>query len=105
MKKVKLSLSKTNKPTEETYQQTSVDKYIPANTNFSTSDKMNFLDSLAKDTKKDSFINILVKEALKTNQMNNYKKKVSEINLMENNIEGYEWNSLLNNSRPLSHYT
>ena len=105
MKKVKLSLSKTNKPTEETYQQTSVDKYIPANINSSTSDKMNFLDSLAKDTKKDSFINILVKEALKANQMNNYKKKVSEINLMENNIEGYEWNSLLNNSRPLSHYT
>ena len=106
MKKVKLNLAKSNKVTEETYPETLGNKYHPINTNSSASDKINFLDSLAKDSRKDSFINLLVKEALRVNQMNDYKKKVSEINLIETDIEGlYDWNSLFNNSRPLSHYT
>ena len=105
-KKIKFDFSKLNKATDETHPETLENKYKPVNTNSSASDKIDFLDSLAKDSRKDSFINILVKEALKANQMNNYKKKVSEINLKENDIEGlYDWSTLFNNSRPLSHYT
>ena len=101
----KANLSKKNKITEETNIETQTNKYNPINTNSSTSDKIDFLDNLAKDCRKDSFINILVKEALKINQMNNYQKKVSEINLKENDIEGlYDWTPLINNARPLSHY-
>ena len=105
-KKINFDFSKLNKATEVTNPETSPNQYRPINTNSSASDKLDFLDSLAKDSRKDSFINILVKEALKTNKMNSYKKKVSEINLKENDIEGlYEWTTLFNNSRPLSHYT
>ena len=105
-KKINFDFSKLNKATEVTNPETSPNQYRPINTNSSVSDKLDFLDSLAKDSRKDSFINILVKEALKTNKMNSYKKKVSEINLKENDIEGlYEWTTLFNNSRPLSHYT
>ena len=105
-KKISFNLSKINKATDETHPETLANKYRPINTNSSASDKMDLLDSLAKDSRKDSFINILVKEALKVNQMNNYQKKVSQINLKENDIEGlYEWSTLFNNSRPLSHYT
>ena len=105
-KKIKFDFSKLNKATDETHPETLENKYKPVNTNSSASDKVDFLDSLAKDSRKDSFINILVKEALKANQMNNYKKKVSEINLKENDIEGlYDWSTLFNKSRPLSHYT
>ena len=105
-KKIKFNLTKLNKATEETRPETSGNKFRQVNTNSSTSDKIDLLDSLAKESRKDSFINILVKEALKVNQMNNFKKKVSEINLKENDIEGlYEWSSLFTSARPLSHYS
>ena len=104
-KEVKLNLTKQNKITEETNIETQTHKYNPVNVNSSASEKIDFLDNLVKDCRKDSFINILVKEALKINQMNNYQKKVSEINLKENDIEGlYDWIPFINNSRPLSHY-
>ena len=105
-KVVKLNLSNQIKRTEETNLETNANKYNPISTNSSASDKIDFLDNLSRDLRKDSFINILVKEALKINHMNSYKKKVSEINLKEDDIDGlYEWSSLLNNGRPLSHYT
>ncbi len=106
MKVTKLNIAIQNKMTDETYNETQPNKYIPLNTNSSNSDKIEFLDILAKDTRKDSFIKILVKEALKINQTNNFQKKICNINLKENDIEGlYEWPTLFNNSRPLSHYT
>ena len=107
MKKIgKLNLSNQIKRTEETNIGTNENRYNPINTNSSASDKKEFLDNLSKDIRKDSFINILVKEALKINQMYSYKKKVNEINLKEDDIEGlYDWSSLFNNGRPLSHYT
>ena len=105
-KQIKFNITKLNKTTEETKPETLGNKYKQINTNSSTSEKIDLLDSLAKDSRKDSFINILVKEAMKVNQMNSFKKKVSEINLKENDIDGlYEWSSLLNSGRPLSHYT
>ena len=108
MKKVvKLNLSNQKKRTEETNIETNENKNNPINSNSSGgSDKIDFLDNLSRDKTKDSFINILVREALKINYMNSYKKKVSQINLKEDDIEGlYDWNSLFNNGRPLSHYT
>ena len=75
-KKIKFDFSKLNKATDETHPETLENKYKPVNTNSSASDKIDFLDSLAKDSRKDSFINILVKEALKANQMNNITLKL-----------------------------
>ena len=102
---IKLNLPTHNINTEETYQETFPNnkRYINANKNI---EKLDFLDLLAKESQKDSFINILVKESMKINQVNNLKKKINEINLKEDNIEGlYDWSTLFNNSRPLSHYT
>ena len=74
-KVVKLNLSNQIKRTEETNLETNANKYNPISTNSSASDKIDFLDNLSRDLRKDSFINILVKEALKINHMNSYKKK------------------------------
>ena len=74
-KQIKFNITKLNKTTEETKPETLGNKYKQINTNSSTSEKIDLLDSLAKDSRKDSFINILVKEALKVNQMNSFKKK------------------------------
>ena len=107
---LKLDLSKYIKNTEETYAETNPNKFQYTNTysrtNPNLNQKIDFLDSLAKESRKDSFINILVKESMKINQTNNLKKKLNEINLKEDDIEGlYDWSTLFNNSRPLSHYT
>ena len=72
----------------------------------STIDKMDFLDSLAKGSRRDSFINLLDEEAQRIDKINEKKQKLDFITLKENDIEGlYEWKTLFNNSRPLSHYT
>ena len=72
----------------------------------STIEKLDFLDSLAKGSRKDSFINLLDEEAQRIDKINGQKEKLNNINLKEDDIEGlYEWKTLFNNSRPLSHYT
>ena len=72
----------------------------------STIDKLDFLDSLAKGSRRDSFINLLDEEAQRIDKINDKKQKLNFITLKENDIEGlYEWKTLFNHSRPLSHYT
>ena len=72
----------------------------------STIEKLEFLDSLAKGSRKDSFINLLDDEAQRIDKINERKQKLYYITLKENNIDGlYEWKTLFNNSRPMSHYT
>ena len=67
---------------------------------------MDFLDTLAKGSRRDSFINLLDEEAQRIDKINEKKQKLDFITLKENDIEGlYEWKTLFNNSRPLSHYT
>ena len=72
----------------------------------STIEKLDFLDSLAKGSRKDSFINLLDEEAQRIEKINDQKQKLNNITLKETDIEGlYDWKTLFNNSRPLSHYT
>ena len=58
-KQIKFNITKLNKTTEEAKPETLGNKYKQINTNSSTSEKIDLLDSLAKDSRKDSFINIL----------------------------------------------
>ena len=70
-----------------------------------TIEKIDFLDSLAKGSRKDSFINLLDEEAQRIDKINDKKSKLNTITLKEPDIEGlYEWKTLFNNSRPISHY-
>ena len=72
----------------------------------SSAEKKDFLDSLAKGSRRDSFINLLDEEAQRIDKMNEQKQKINTITLKETDIDGlYEWKTLFNNSRPLSHYT
>lgn len=72
----------------------------------SSIEKIDFLDSLAKGSRRDSFINLLDEEAQRIDKINSQKQKLNDINLKENDIEGlYEWKTLFNNSKPMSSYT
>ena len=72
----------------------------------SSIEKLEFLDSLAKGSRKDSFINLLDEEAQRIDKISEKKKKINGIGLKENDIEGlYDWKALFNHSRPMSHYT
>ena len=72
----------------------------------STIEKMDFLDSLAKGSRRESFINLLDEEAQRIDKINEQKKKLNNITLKEKDVDGlYEWKTLFNNSRPMSHYT
>jgi len=72
----------------------------------SSIEKLDFLDSLAKGSRRDSFLNLLDEEAQRIDKINNQKQKLNYINLKENDIEGlYEWKTLFNNSKPMSSYT
>ena len=95
------SEEKINESEEE-----NISKSYIINKSKSTIEKLDFLDSLAKGSRKDSFINLLDEEAQRIDKINDQKQKLNKINLKETDIEGlYDWKTLFNNSRPLSHYT
>jgi len=95
------SEQKINESEEE-----NISKSYIINKSKSTIEKIDFLDSLAKGSRKDSFLNLLDEEAQRIDKINEQKQKLNIINLKETDIEGlYEWKTLFNNSRPLSHYT
>ena len=72
----------------------------------SSIEKLDFLDSLARGSRKDSFLNLLDEEAQRIEKLNDQKLKLNNITLKETDIEGlYDWKTLFNNSRPISHYT
>ena len=86
---------------EENYSQSNL-----MNKSKSSIEKLDFLDSLAKGSRRDSFLNLLDEEAQRIDKINNQKQKLHDINLKENDIEGlYEWKTLFNNSKPMSSYT
>ena len=86
---------------EENYTQSNI-----MNKSKSSIEKLDFLDSLAKGSRRDSFLNLLDEEAQRIDKINNQKQKLHDINLKENDIEGlYEWKTLFNNSKPMSSYT
>ena len=83
-----------------------ISKSYLINKSRSTIEKIDFLDSLAKGSRKDSFINLLDEEAQRIDKINEQKNKLNYITLKENDIDGlYDWKTLFNHSRPLSHYT
>ena len=72
---------------EENYSQSNL-----MNKSKSSIEKLDFLDSLAKGSRRDSFLNLLDEEAQRIDKINNQKQKLHDINLKENDIEGlYEW--------------
>jgi len=86
---------------EENYTQSNL-----MNKSKSSIEKLDFLDSLAKGSRRDSFLNLLDEEAHRIDKINTQKQKLHQINLKENDIEGlYEWKTLFNNSKPMSSYT
>ena len=81
-------------------------KSVLINKSRSSVEKIDFLESLAKGSRRDSFLNLLDEEVQRIDKISEQKKKLNEIGLKENNIEGlYDWKTLFNHSRPISHYT
>ena len=91
------SEEKINESEEE-----NISKSYIINKSKSTIEKIDFLDSLAKGSRKDSFLNLLDEEAQRIDKINEQKQKLNIINLKETDIEGlYEWKTLFNNSWPV----
>ena len=96
-----ISEKKISESDEENYS-----KSVLISRSRSSIDKIDFLDSLAKGSRRDSFINLLDEEAQRIDKINEHKLKLNEISLKENDIEGlYDWKTLFNHSRPMSSYT
>ena len=99
--KVDISEEKIKESEEE-----NLSKSYIINKSRSSIEKIDFLDSLAKGSRKDSFINLLDEEAQRIDKINDQKQKLNTITLKETDIDGlYDWKTLFNNSRPMSHYT
>ena len=78
-----------------------------SNNSLSSKCKRDIMDSILKNSnQKKSFEHILQKEKIQNEVIAKRKKTIDNINLIEDNIEGlYDWKTLFNNSRPISHYT
>lgn len=71
--------------------------------------KYEFLDSIVGANQKDNFEDLIKEEAARIDLINKQKKKLNDINLLENKEEEikelYKWETLFNNSKPISCYT
>ena len=108
------TITNKNKITNQNYseekinesEEENISKSYIINKSKSSIEKQDFLDSLAKGSRRDSFINLLDEEAQRIEKIKEQKQKLNTITLKETDIDGlYEWKTLFNNSRPLSHYT
>ena len=78
-----------------------------SNNSLSSKCKVDIVDSILKNsTQKKSFEHLMQEEQLQKEIIEKRKKIIGNVNLLEQNIDDlYDWKTLFNNSRPISHYT
>lgn len=87
--------------------QQNANAYNNSNNSLSSKCKVDIIESILRNsTQKTSFEHLMQEEQLQKEIIEKRKKIIGNINLLEQNIDDlYDWKTLFNNSRPISHYT